>query len=414
LSGGIADVLVVVSATLALVHLGVFRRMRGGEWAWLAAACAVLALGGLPLRTADFLAWPLALSAGAICAIVAVHRGAQLGRPRLGRAALAVLAALVLASLMAPARWLFPLALCASALALGGGLYLFHILRVPPAMRWLDGSQSLQVGLTVSLIWGLNDVPLAWGSTPVVGLPLLPIAHLPLLVASFVQIVDFFGGALGRTNELNRSRAESQARLVALEGERAARAERERMQRDLHDGLGAQLVATLALAERTPHDHVALAHSVRLAMAELRAAVDSLGSSDRSIDEALGELRSRLDLLARGAGFALTWRVGDVDGAPRLSPEQVVHLQRVLQEAVANVVKHASARELTLSAGVAERDGRNAAFVELRDDGRGIGSSPPGRGLGNMRTRAAQLGAELAIESSAAGTRGQLWFTPRA
>ena len=62
--------------------------------------------------------------------------------------------------------------------------------------------------------------------------------------------------------------------------------------------------APAAGKRRAPHDSAALARSVRLAMSELRAAVDSLDPAERSLDEALGDLRGRLEPLAHRAQVA--------------------------------------------------------------------------------------------------------------
>lgn len=404
---GAPDVVALLSFALAVLYLSIYSRDRRAEWALQSAAFAMLFLAGLAWRLVDYLVWPLGVGAAIACVVVAGHRVAQLSRPRVEAGLVAGLALLAGCALLLSPTLRYPLALATATYDLVAAAYLLRIYRIPAVAAWSGRGSLLPTGVAVGLALAACDVPLFWDRSPLFGVPLFSIAHLPVAVASFLHLVTFLSDGLARERALNASLQASQTRLVALERERAARAERERMQRDLHDGLGAQLVATLALAERSPQDGAALARSVRLAMGELRAAVDSLDSAERGLDEALGELRGRLEPLAQGAGLPLHWRVGDVDGTPRLKPEQVVHLQRVLQEAIANAVKHAGASALSLHA---DRDASGRTFIEVRDDGRGMADAAPGRGLGNLRARAAQLGAEIAVDSSPEGTRVRLWF----
>ena len=84
---------------------------------------------------------------------------------------------------------------------------------------------------------------------------------------------------------------------------------------------------------------------------------------------------------------------------PPMSPEQELVVYRVAQEALTNVVRHASASSASLSLG------RSAEQVSLRvaDDGSGIDGNAPGGGIRGMRERAMLIGAGLQIETRAAG-----------
>jgi len=404
------DLFAVVSLTLAFVYLSIYRRSREREWAWLAAGIGALCVAGLPWRAIDFWLWPLGMGAAELCIVCAAHRIGNLPRRRLERALAALLAALALASSLAPPRARFALALATAAFDLAIALHLLRLHRAAPLARWLGSTGALSAALAISMVLMVNDLPLFAGRAPLLGLSLFPIAHAPVVVASFAHIVAFLSDALARERGLNQSLHESQERLVALERAQAARVERERVQRDLHDGLGAQLVAALAVAEREPQDGGAVRRSLRLALGELRSAVDSLDSAEAELGDVLGALRARLEPLVQGGGAKFVWRVSETPEPLRLAPEQVLHLQRILQEAIANAVKHASAQTIEVASGALEDAGRRGAFVEVRDDGRGIGAAAAGRGLANMRQRAAFLGGELALAASEHGTRVRLFL----
>jgi signal transduction histidine kinase len=87
---------------------------------------------------------------------------------------------------------------------------------------------------------------------------------------------------------------------------------------------------------------------------------------------------------------------------------------RIFQEAVSNVVQHAGATTITVRTGTRPgTDGRDGVFIEMRDDGRGLGASGAdgaGAGLGNMNRRAADLGGSVAVDGGPHGTLVVLWL----
>jgi signal transduction histidine kinase len=132
---------------------------------------------------------------------------------------------------------------------------------------------------------------------------------------------------------------------------------------------------------------------------ELRpAALDELGpqAALQSLVEHVAA-RSDLDI---DLDIDLAWERGDVP--ERLAPELEATIYRVVQEALANVVKHADARQVRVSIVENER----AVTVTVQDDGGGIqpGSGRQGFGLIGMRERIELAGGELEI--GAAPDRG--------
>ncbi|MCS6810513.1 MAG: ATP-binding protein [Tepidimonas sp.] len=195
-------------------------------------------------------------------------------------------------------------------------------------------------------------------------------------------------------------------RLQAAERQRAIEEERRRLMRDMHDGLGSQLVQTLNLV-RNPDaqlDREALAAMLRQALDELRLTLDSFEPMDGDLPAILGTLRRRLGPALEGAGIELRWEVQDVPPLAVLDSRGVLHLFRCLQEIFANVVKHAQARRIVVSTW--QRD--DHVILTIEDDGVGL---PPvdqrpreGRGLRNVLTRAAKLGATVRFYDAHPGT----------
>lgn len=216
------------------------------------------------------------------------------------------------------------------------------------------------------------------------------------------------GGALAVRNRWVAGPEAERQRAAVLE-------ERDRIARDLHDGV----CQTLFFAEarlREAEECLRLGDlagctarlaegrgAVRSAHDDLRQAVCNLKRSvapEGGLAELLGEY---LELYRRETGIQVSW---DRAGLARLRllPEAEGNLLKILQEALWNVRKHAGARSVEIEVRP------SAAAVELivRDDGRGCEAAAQagGRRLGLriMRERAALIGGEVEVRAGA--TRG--------
>jgi signal transduction histidine kinase len=204
--------------------------------------------------------------------------------------------------------------------------------------------------------------------------------------------------------------AEAHAKLRdhAAQAERLATAqERNRVARDIHDGLGhsltvvqMQVKAARAVLPADPGKADAVLakaqEQAETALAEVRRSVRTL-REPRAIPplpEALQALAEETS--ATGVTARLT-----VTGTERpLSEEQREALYRAAQEGLTNVRKHAGAETVAIVLDYAAA----AVRVEVRDDGRGSdGGEPAGFGLVGLRERAAHLGGELAFTSTPGG-----------
>jgi signal transduction histidine kinase len=130
----------------------------------------------------------------------------------------------------------------------------------------------------------------------------------------------------------------------------------------------------------------------------------------------LAAWRSRWDARLGLLGIQLHWQLGDDLDDLTLSGDTALQLLRVVQEACTNVIKHAQATSIWLTAKRSKRPEGEALFIEIRDNGQGFAMptvSASGRGLANMRFRAKQIGAELAIEPPQGAENGccvRLWL----
>ena len=217
------------------------------------------------------------------------------------------------------------------------------------------------------------------------------------------------GGAVVAHWLITRSRRRDglQRRVETLETTRLGAVEEQdaelrRIERDLHDGAQARLVAlglSLGMAEQKfrsdPEEAEKLVTEARAGVAEALRELRDLARgihppvlSDRGIGAALETLADRSPL-------PTTVRV-DLDHRPPGRIETAAYF--VAAEALANAAKHAGADRVEIS--VEQHDG--TLDVEITDNGSG-GADPAGSGLAGLRRRVEALDGTLAVESPAGG-----------
>ena len=254
-------------------------------------------------------------------------------------------------------------------------------------------------------------------------LPLHRLTAPGFMFTVIVFIVEQYTRSFGKLRRLNQTLeqrvATAQQELAhAFESLReaeqtaAVEQERRRMMRDIHDGLGSQLVATLSLASQPDAHREEILGAVEVCITELRVAIDSLEPFEDDLLAALGTLRTRVEPLLARSGLRLGWRVRELPAEPHLTSAQVADLFRLLIEVFTNVVKHSGADHVTLQCTALPRV--SCIWVSVFDNGRGLPAPEQrraGRGLGNMRERAARIGAHLSVRSRGRGTLVRLAWT---
>jgi signal transduction histidine kinase len=238
---------------------------------------------------------------------------------------------------------------------------------------------------------------MAWGDALREGFGLLASVLFGAVVTELLRREQRARGELAEAHE--------QLRDYAAQAERLATAqERNRVARDIHDGLGHSLtvVQMQVKAARAvlPTDSAAAdavlgkaQQQAESALAEVRRSVGAL-REPRSTPP----LREALHALAEENSAAGVPTRLAVSGAERPLPDEAREvLYRAAQEGLTNVRKHACATRADLVLEYADA----AVRVEVRDDGRGTADGgAPGFGLLGLRERAAHLGGRLHVESA--------------
>ena len=230
------------------------------------------------------------------------------------------------------------------------------------------------------------------------------------------SIEDSVGDEITQIVHRLNSMAEQLKTLLRRRQDMAVSEERNRLARDLHDSAKQQalaasleLGAALTLYERDPA-------GARRHLVEADALVDAVR---KELTNLVDELRPQP---INGQAFSETLRAYAVDWSQRSGIELDLHIEggdelssdireclfRILQEGLANVSRHSSARHVELCLDAAA----DAVQLRIRDDGCGFDTLIPHDGLGlrSMRERAEALGGSFSLES-ASGQGTQILVT---
>ncbi len=270
--------------------------------------------------------------------------------------------------------------------------------RVLASLCGLVGAAALAGGWNgLGLFGGLWQLELGW--TYDIGAAIL--LALLALSAGWVALVS--GARFARTHldlsrVVRRQRAEIDAAGRALDQEMRRSAileERQRLARDMHDGIGGHLVSLIARARSKRIGVEEFESELSEGLAELRLMVDSLDATGESLSEALTAFRGRAQPQAEAAGLTLRWRQPDSLDVEAHDPRWILNLYRLLQEAVSNAARHSSGDRLDIEI----RQAGERLQIDIADNGVGLaaGRAAAGKGLANMAYRARQMGASLEI-----------------
>ena len=191
--------------------------------------------------------------------------------------------------------------------------------------------------------------------------------------------------------------------------------ERRRIARELHDGLGQDLVAIKMMLDGILLENPSA--SKKQAASDVSTLIDRTIQQVRSISHLLhppllDEVGLRAALKWYLEGF--TKRSGietDLDvqpsSFPRIAPELETAVFRIVQEALTNVFRHSGARKGWVTIHKQE----SQIVVTVRDDGKGVSDHVAefrpdsiGIGIGGMRQRVKEFGGELQLRNSNPGT----------
>ena len=340
-------------------------------------------------------------------------------------------------------RWMLPAAALAFIAAVGAMLYSLYAMPYGPGYDRAGeilfyGGSVFAVATALRLIWNFRDLAEDRYLEAAIALLLIslfalqaiteltsalnmgymtrtqPFLILGIALAFFARRVTLFRSSAQITALLQEQLDERTAELAASHErekrfvrQQALDEERQRIMRDMHDGLGSHLMSMMMMAKRGAGKHSDYAEGIQSVIDEMRLLIDSMDSVGESLRSALTVFRKRIIPRAKDAGFTVTWNEAANVHYPPQSPRKVLQVFRILQEAITNALKHSGGDAIGVDI-TQEGGAQGPVTIAIRDNGQGIDADTrkakvSGRGLKNMRARAAGIGAEIDVASESDG-----------
>lgn len=291
------------------------------------------------------------------------------------------------------------------ALYIGG--FVLATVKRPNRARVLLSSVAVLAVLIGVRDWLVIRVSNSYGDTTWIRYTsvLFGIALLAIVVSRFraasEQARDLLATLSAKVADRERELALTYGRLEQAAREQATIRERQRILRDMHDGVGTHISSAIRQLQAGEGSQPELLRTLRDSLDQLKLTIDSIHLPDGDVGALLAALRYRLAPRFDASGIALEWAVDELAPVERLDAQAMRHLQFLLFEAISNVLQHAQATVLRIEAAMVG----TAVRLRVIDDGRGYDASRAPRSL---RERAQAMGVPLLLESRPGRTVVQL------
>ncbi len=207
---------------------------------------------------------------------------------------------------------------------------------------------------------------------------------------------------LQRENELKDA-------LVKIETQNRLQEQRLRISRDLHDNIGAQLTFIISsldnlkygfnLQDKLNDKLKTISAFTTATIYDLRDTIWAMNKTDISVEDLeirISNFIDKANIAAENVKFNFS-TLGLTDPNYKFSSVQGMNIYRIIQEAVNNAIKYAQAESIDVNV-ASEID---TIVIEIADNGRGflVDKANAGNGLNNMKKRASDIDADIAIVS---------------
>ncbi|MEP3279030.1 MAG: ATP-binding protein [Stappiaceae bacterium] len=235
-------------------------------------------------------------------------------------------------------------------------------------------------------------------------LPALSVVFFRRLVLSMNRVDTLVGTLEDRIEEKETELRQTYEQRQLLERRQALNEERQRIMKDVHDGLGGQLISIIAMATNEESERGKIEGSARAALEDLRTMINSLGVED-DITGVLGTFRERTEQQLSSQDIELDWQMIDIPPIEGLTPSAALNILRIMQEATTNAAKHSGASRITIRFSLTPHPDQMLK-IEIEDNGGGLNNAEAGggQGLKNMSERAKSIRGVLKVSSSPTGT----------
>jgi signal transduction histidine kinase len=227
-------------------------------------------------------------------------------------------------------------------------------------------------------------------------------------------ILTLFGYLLYKQQKLKNQQLQKEGELkealVKIETQNKLQEQRLTISRDLHDNIGAQLTFIISSIdnlhygfkitnEKLTSKLSSISNFTKETIYELRDTIWAMNKSEISLED----LQTRVSNFIEKANLASTDTVFEFEADSGLSKETVftsvqgMNMYRIIQEAINNALKYAEAKNIN----VTFKSIKNQLEISILDDGKGFNENDVqlGNGLNNMKKRAAEIDANITINS---------------
>ena len=181
--------------------------------------------------------------------------------------------------------------------------------------------------------------------------------------------------------------------------------ERQNMSREMHDEMGQSLTAIKAMAitcqqantdvKTVTSSIVDICNHLSVVVRSMMKTLHPLSLTELGLGATLSDLVREWQRRSPELQFNFNYD----DSLEKLSHDITIHVYRIIQECLTNVVRHANATEVSII--VIKRD--HKVYITVSDNGQGSQLNSPGFGLLGMRERAENLGGQFTLESTLNG-----------
>lgn len=211
------------------------------------------------------------------------------------------------------------------------------------------------------------------------------------------QARDLMDNMAAKVQEKEQALAASYRQLEQLAREQERTAERTRILRDMHDGVGSHISAAIRQLQSGKASEEDLLQTLRDSLDQLKLSIDAMNLPPGDLTTLLANLRYRLEPRFKASDIELAWDVDLLPPLAGLDSKAMRQLQFMVFEALSNVLQHAQASQLRIELRAYPEGG---ARLRVVDNGRGFDPERAQRkGLASLRERAAAIGVGLDVSS---------------
>ncbi len=216
-------------------------------------------------------------------------------------------------------------------------------------------------------------------------------------------------------NRQLQKEGELKAALSQIETQNKLQEQRLRISRDLHDNIGAQLTFIISsidnlkygftdISEKLGNKLTSISNFTSQTIYELRDTIWAMNKENITFEDLQARIANFIEHAKNASETTeFSFQIDkDVDEAQVFSSVEGMNIYRIIQEAVNNALKYASADEIEVNISKEEKQ----YHINVTDNGKGFDTNTieMGNGINNMKKRAREIGGTIKIKSSKKGT----------